>query len=100
MLMYVDQQPKHKQKVSAPRSHNLENQPLLETPNSLNPNQAPQFSYSSWVHYKLKMNLTSMQSLTWVQSVFGHHPWFLRKKWVKPRANKGEKKKQLVLRIA
>jgi hypothetical protein len=45
MLMYVDKQPKHKQKVSAPRSHNLENQPnplLLETPNSLNPNQAPQ----------------------------------------------------------
>jgi hypothetical protein len=72
MLMYLDQQPKHKQKVSAP--HKLENQPLLETPNSLNPNQAPQNAYSAWVHYKLKMNLTSMQSLTWVQSVFGHHP--------------------------
>jgi hypothetical protein len=31
---------------------------------------------------------------TWAQGVSGHHQSFLRKRWIGPRADKGEKKKK------
>jgi hypothetical protein len=60
-------------------------------------------SYRLWVmlqaHNKPNIGLDVCDKpetwFIWVQSVFGHHPSFLRKWWIRPRADR-ETKKQVV----